>query len=154
MMSNVTTLYEQDFYGWIQHHIDLLQQRKFADLDVDLLIEELDSMAKRDKHELVSHFIILVAHLLKWQFQLESLTELWQTFQGHSWRSSIQEQRVQILNQLEMSPSLKPHLSAAVQKAYPKAVELASDETGLPKKTFPDTCPYTPEQLLDKRFFP
>ena len=154
MMNEATTLYEQDFYGWIQHHIALLQQRQFADLDVDLLIEELDSMAKRDKHELVSHFIILLAHLLKWQFQLQSLTELWQTFQGHSWRSSIREQRVQILEQLEMSPSLKPHLLEAVNKAYPKAVKLASDETGFSMKTFPDTCPYTLAQLLDERFFP
>ena len=153
-MNPATTLYEQDFYGWIQHHIALLQQRKFADLDVDLLIEELDSMAKRDKHELVSHFIILLAHLLKWQFQLQSLTELWQTFQGHSWRSSIRERRVQIRKQLEMSPSLKPHLLEAVNKAYPKAVKLASDETGFSMKTFPDTCPYTLAQLLDERFFP
>jgi hypothetical protein len=154
MMSNVATLYEQDFYGWIQHHIGLLQQRKFADLDVDLLIEELDSLAKRDKQELVSHFIILLAHLLKWLFQLQSQTELWQTFQGHSWRSSIREQRVQILNQLETSPSLKPHLLEAVTKAYPKAVKLARDETGFPMKAFPDTCPYTLVQLLDKRFLP
>lgn len=74
-------------------------------IDVELLIDELESMAKRDRHELVSHLIILIAHLLKWQFQLKQLAE--QTFQGSSWRASIIEQRMYIERQLELSPSLK-----------------------------------------------
>ena len=72
-------LYETDFYRWIFHNIELLKQQRFSEIDVDLLIDELESMAKRDKRELVSHFIILIAHLLKWQFQLKQLTEQWQT---------------------------------------------------------------------------
>jgi hypothetical protein len=38
--------------------------------------------------------------------------------------------------------------------AYSDAVELASDDTGLAKSTFPTTCPYSLEQLLEKSFFP
>ncbi|NJO16471.1 MAG: DUF29 domain-containing protein [Thioploca sp.] len=52
-------LYEKDFYAWIQHHIELLKQGKLEQLDVEILIDELESMGKRDKRELVSHFIIL-----------------------------------------------------------------------------------------------
>jgi len=148
------TLYEKDFYHWIQHHIDLLKQGKFAEIDVELLIDELESMVKRDRHELVSHLIILIAHLLKWQFQLKQLTEQWQTFQGSSWRASIIEQRMQIERQLELSPSLKPYLTEAISQAYPKAVKIATQETGLPKTTFPESCPYQLEQLLDDNFYP
>jgi hypothetical protein len=154
MMNEATTLYEQDFYGWIHHNIKLLQQGRIAEIEVNSLIEELESMAKRDRHELVSHFIILIAHLLKWQFQLKQLQNYWDSWQGGSWRSSIIEQRLQIDRQLELSPSLKPHLLETIHKAYPRAVELASEETGLPRKIFPKSCPYTLGQLLDNKFFP
>lgn len=82
---NIKALYEQDFHSWIQHHITLLKDLKFSDIDIDHLIEELEGMGKRAKRELVSRFIILIAHLLKWQYQAE--------MRGNSWRFSIIEQR-------------------------------------------------------------
>jgi hypothetical protein len=91
---------------------------------------------------------------LKWQFQLKQLSERWEEFKGSSWRAAIVEQRSEIQDQLENNPSLKRHLSEALAKAYPKAIALAVDETGLPKKTFPLACPYSLEQLLDKTFYP
>jgi len=139
------SLYEQDFYAWIHHHIKLLKQRKFAEIEVEILIDELESMAKRDRRELISHLVILILHLLKWQFQ--------PLHRSHSWRSSIVEQRYQIHSQLEESPSLRAYLSEAMLKAYPKAVELASKESGLPASTFPEDCPYSLEQLLNDEFY-
>jgi len=147
-------LYEADFYTWIFRNIELLKQRRFSKIDVDILIDELESMAKRDKRELVSHFIILLAHLLKWQFQLKQLTEQWQTRQGGSWRGSIMEQRLQIVKQLKESPSLKNYLDEAIENAYPDAVKIATRETQLSQGTFPKMCPYTIEQLLDEDFHP
>lgn len=153
-MTPLTIEYQQDFYGWINHNLDLLRQGKLAEINLDTLIDELEGMANRDRHELVNHLIILIAHLLKWQFQLKQLTELWQTPQGSSWRRSIKEQRKQIVRQLKMSPSLKPYLAEAVKEAYPDAIDLASDETGLSVSTFPETCPYSIEQLLEDKFYP
>ena len=147
-------LYEADFYTWIFRNIELLKQRRFSKIDVDILIDELESMAKRDKRELLNHFIILLAHLLKWQFQLKLLTEQWQTRQGGSWRGSIMEQRLQIVKQLKESPSLKNYLAEAVEKAYPDAVKIAMQETQLSKDTFPKMCSYSIEQLLDENFYP
>jgi len=66
---NIKTLYEQDFYSWIQHHVALLKDSRFDEIDVDNLIEELEGMAKKDERELISRLIILIAHLLKWQYQ-------------------------------------------------------------------------------------
>jgi len=118
------------------------------------LIEELEGMARRDRNELISHLIILIAHLLKWQFQLSQLTETWEQFSGKSWHHSILEQRYRIHEQLENTPSLQNYLHEATMKAYPKAVALAVDETGLPKSTFPPNCSYSIAQLLDKTFYP
>jgi hypothetical protein len=111
-------------------------------------------MAKADRRELVNRLVILLAHLLKWQYQLGQLSEIWEKFQGSSWRASIIEQRARIRKELRDLPSLKGYFAEAMAKAYPDAVELAADESGLPVETFPPVCPYTAEQLLDKTFFP
>jgi hypothetical protein len=146
--------YEQDFHQWIEHHITLLRSGRFNEIDVEHLIEELEGMAGRNKHELISRLIVLIAHLLKWQFQLKQLSERWQEFDGRSWRRSIIEQRYQIAYLLESIPSLTNYLSESLNLAYPKAVNLAIDETKLPQSLFPKTCPYTVEQLIDKEFYP
>ncbi len=153
-MNTLPLEYERDFPGWINQHIAWLKAGQFHQLDIDHLIEELEGMATRDRNELVSHLKSLIAHLLEWQFQLKQLSERWEEFKGSSWRTSIVEQRSEIQDQLENHPSLKSHLTEAMTKAYPKAVTLAVDETGLPKKTFPLVYPYSLEQLLDKTFYP
>jgi uncharacterized membrane protein YidH (DUF202 family) len=135
-------LYERDFYAWIMHNVKLLKFGKLSEINTDILIDELESMAKREKQELISHLIILLAHLLKLHFH------------GTSWNNTIVEQRMQIIEQLEMSPSLKAYLSEALEKAYPKAVQLAHKETKLAKESFPKDCPYLLEQILDDDFYP
>ncbi len=151
---NLKAEYESDFYAWLNHNITLLRERRLAEVDVDNLIEELVDMGREKRGELVSRFIILIAHLLKWQFQLQQLSSRWQEFEGKSWRKTIIEQRLQIENKLEDNPSLKSYLDEAVYKAYPKAVVFAVKETGLQKSLFPDNCPYTIAQLLDYDFYP
>jgi len=146
MASILQLEYEKDFYGWIHHNIALLKQGKWADIDAEMLIDELESMAKRDKRELMSHFIVLIAHLLKWQFQPAQ--------RSGSWRGSICEQRIRINDQLAESPSLKNSLAESVNKAYPAALKIAQKETGLPSLTFPPSCPYLLGQLLDEDFYP
>jgi hypothetical protein len=138
--------YERDFYGWIYHNIALLKEGKLNELDIDILIDELESMAKRDRRELVSHLIVLIAHLLKWQYQPRQ--------RSGSWRGSICEQRIRIDDQLAESPSLKNYLVESVIKAYPAALKIAQQETDLPNLTFPSSCPYTLEQLLTENFYP
>ena len=141
---NIKTLYEQDFYSWIQHHVALLKDARFDEIDVDNLIEELEGMAKNDERELISRLIILIAHLLKWQYQTD--------MQSNSWLSSIIEQRAQVLFLLEDVPCLRNKIPDAILRAYPKAQEVAVKETGL--SDFPKQCPYSEKQLLDEDFYP
>ncbi len=145
-MNALVLEYERDFHSWIYKNIDLLKQGRLVDIDIEILIDELESMAKRDKRELMSHFMILIAHLLKWEFQPSQ--------RSSSWRGSIREQRIKIDEQLEESPSLNNQLAMSIEKAYPKSLSLAIEETGLSSKIFPKECPYTIEQLLDKKFYP
>lgn len=145
-MNPIQLAYEKDFYQWIDKNIELLKQRKFAELDIDILIDELESMVKRDKRELLSRLMVLIAHLLKWEFQAEQ--------RSSSWRGSICEQRLKIMQQLEDSPSLKNQIPESMIKAYPNALVLVAKETGLAESAFPASCPYAVEQLLDDDFYP
>lgn len=146
--------YERDFDAWIQQHIALLKQGRVNEIDVEHLIEELEDMGKSNLRELESRFIILIAHLLKWQFQFKQLSKQWKKYKGSSWQQTIIEQRLQIRKQLKNVPSLKTRIQNAVIESYPYASELAMKETRLPVSTFPENCPYTIEQLLDENFYP
>ena len=139
-------LYEQDLFAWTQQQVNLLTHQRWHELDVENLIDELEGMATRDRREMINWLIILIAHLLKWEFQLDH--------QSGSWRGSIQERRLQLNGLLEDSPSLHQQFIESLEKAYPQAVKLASKETELPTTKFPNECPYELAQLLDEDFLP
>lgn len=145
-MNQLATEYDSDFHAWIQHHITLLKEGRFGEIDAEHLILELEDMGKSNLRDLESRFIILIAHLLKWQFQPDK--------RSNSWSSSINEQRVRIARLLRKTPSLKRELYNAIEDALPDALEIAVDDTTLPPSIFPNKCPYTIEQLLDKTFYP
>ena len=139
-------LYEQDLFAWTQQQVNLLTHQRWHELDVENLIDELEGMATRDQREMTNRLIILIAHLLKWEFQPDH--------QSGSWRGSIQEQRLHLNGLLEDSPSLHQQFIESLEKAYPQAVKLASKETELPTTKFPNECPYELAQLLDEDFLP
>ena len=144
--SKLERLYQTDYDAWLHSNLELLRQSRFDELDTPHLIEEMEDMGRKERGELSSRMVILIAHLLKWQYQ--------PTHRSSGWRGSVAEQRIRIRRRLDLSPSLKPYLPTAISDAYRDAVELASDETGLDPATFPSHCPYTAEQMLDRRFWP
>lgn len=153
-MTELSTLYQTDYSTWATRNAELLRAGRYAELDVEHLLEELSDMSKSDQHELENRLTILLAHLLKWEYQLQTLSERWREFDGRSWRATIIEQRNRVTKHLKKSPGLKSLLAETIAEAYLDAVQLASDETGLPPETFPADCPYLANQLLDNRFYP
>ena len=134
------SLYDQDFYQWTQEQAALLKAGTLAQLDIENLIEEVESMGRSEKRELVSRLTVLLAHMLKWDYQPSR--------QGKSWENTIKVQRIDIRQVLKDSPGLKHQFEDIVYLAYEKAVIFASDETDLPETAFPETCPYTIEQIM------
>ncbi|EIJ44372.1 protein of unknown function DUF29 [Beggiatoa alba B18LD] len=147
-------LYEKDVNEWVTSQIQLLKSGKLELIDIEHLIEELQDMGKSNRRELSNHLKILIAHLLKWQYQLKLLIDKYNGYEGKSWKLTIIEQRFQLMDLLEDIPSLKRELQETIKKSYPKAVLLAVKETNLPQAIFPVECPYTIEQLLDDDFYP
>lgn len=143
-LANAT--YEQDFYAWLLKSAELIRQRKFSELDVEHLAEELEGMARSDRRELINRFAVLLAHLLKWQYQPERRSK--------SWERTIKEQRKRIFLLLEESPSLRYEIEKKLSDAYEIAVLSAANETGLDELAFPESCEYSLEEVLDTHFYP
>jgi len=103
-------------------------------------------MGRSQHRELLSRLEVLFAHLLKWQFQPDHRSK--------SWKATIVELRHRIRRLLKGSPSLKHQIEKKITEAYPDAVEYAAAETGLSESDFPQTCPYSLDDALDKNFYP
>ncbi|MFN6561466.1 MAG: DUF29 domain-containing protein [Nostoc sp. ChiSLP01] len=140
------SLYETDFYAWTQEQATLLRNEQWSQIDVQNLIEEIQSLGKQQRQELRNRLSVLIGHLLKWEYQPRG--------RSRSWLATLRIQRLDIAELLEDNPSLKPYLEEALGKAYLKALELAVGETDLPKRTFPVECPYKFSEIVDYDFYP
>lgn len=140
------SLYERDFYQWTQEQAALLRAGALSRIDVENLIEEIESMGKSQKKELISRLTVLLTHMLKWDHQ--------STRRGKSWLKTIATQRTEIEFLLYDNPSLTHEIQNIMLRAYRAAAKQASTETGLPLNTFPESCPYSIEQIMGESISP
>ena len=145
-MGRNAAAYDEDFYTWTIEQARLLRSGDFAELDVENVAEELESMGRSDKREIESRLVVLLTHLLKWQVQIR--------LRSPSWAGTIREQRDRVQDLLSESPSLRRLTRSIRPKLYARARRVAADETGLDEATFPANCPFTPQQILSEDFLP
>jgi hypothetical protein len=138
--------HDTDFYSWTQEQAALLRQGRVNELDIANLIEEIEDMGRSEKRELESRLAVLLAHLLKWQYQPQR--------QGNSWRFTIETQRKNVRKVFQQNPGLKSASSASLIDAYDDALLIAVKETRLEPNTFPAECPWSLERILDNEFWP
>jgi Domain of unknown function DUF29 len=138
--------YEIDYFRWLEVTVAQLRDRDLTRVDWAHLIEELEDMGRSEKRGLESNLVVLLLHLLKWQFQPE--------MRSGSWAGSIAEHRRRIRKSLQDSPSLLQYLETIGEECYQDARQQAHLETGLAIAVFPQDCPYAIEPLLDPNFFP
>lgn len=134
--------YSEDFYQWTQHQAQILKKKDFSHLDIENLIEEIQSLGKSDKRALYSHLARLLMHLLKLKYQPAGQGN------SNSWNSSIISSAREIKLLLRDSPSLKNELKKILSDAYEDARQEAAAETQLELKTFPKKCPWDLEEIL------
>ncbi|MBW4472934.1 MAG: DUF29 domain-containing protein [Stenomitos rutilans HA7619-LM2] len=139
-------LYDRDFYLWLQETTQLLRNGEFDKLDIENLVEEIESMGRGDKHAVESTLEVILMHLLKYKYQPDQ--------RSNSWRFTLLEHRNRLFKAFRDSPSLKAHFAQTFTENYRQARKLAAAETGLPIATFPTDSPFTPEQALDEDYLP
>lgn len=129
-------LYETDYLSWVETTAEKLRVQDYSNIDWENLIEEIEDVGRSERRSLESNLIVILTHLLKWQYQPES--------RSGSWKGSITEHRRRIRKALKESRSLKPYLEEVFAECYSDAVEQASAETELPVETFRDRAPTHP----------
>jgi hypothetical protein len=139
-------LYDRDFYAWAKEQAALLRAGKLQRADIAHIAEEIESMGRTEKRELVSRLTVLLLHLLKWRHQPVG--------RGNSWRLSIANSRDEIVDHLADNPSLRALLDDAVASAYRYARRKAAVETNLSEETFPAVCPWSYDEMMDEGFWP
>jgi len=139
-------LYDRDFFAWANEQAALLREGRLGEADVENIAEEIASMGRSEKRELISRLGVLLLHLLKWRFQPKG--------RGSSWESSIRIQRRQLERHLRDNPSLKAKLPDALADSYQDAIIAAAEETKLAESVFPSECPWSFEEISAPDFWP
>jgi hypothetical protein len=145
-LSKTTNLYDNDYLQWLENIVNCLKNKDFDHLDLENLIEEIETLGRSEKRELESRLTVLLMHLLKYKYQPSK--------RSNSWLFTIREQRLRILKAFKDSPSLKNYFQNIFSEIYSDARALASDETGLTIDTFPENSPFNIELILNFDWLP
>ena len=138
--------YDQDFFAWSEEQAQLLKTKSRAGLDWDNLAEEIESLGRSQRSEIRNRLIILLQHLLKWEYQPGK--------RKLGWKASILEARNRLNEEISESPSLRGYPETVLDKQYRVARLKAAGETERPVDSFPEECPYSVGEVLDESFYP
>ena len=135
-------LHEVDETAWLEATAELIRHGRLDAVEWDILAEYLTDMAKRDRREVYSRLVVLLSHLLKWEYQPDR--------RSGSWQGTILEQQRE-LRQLLESGTLRNHADAVFADAYSDARKQAAAETGLVRRAFPEECSWDLDGALADR---
>jgi hypothetical protein len=136
-------LYESDFYVWAQNQAELLRDKRFDELDLANLIEEVEDLAGAMRRSVRNRTITIMVHLLKLQYSPATDPRL-------GWRESIRTQRTRLLT--DLTPTLRRELAGELSDAYIRArhdAEGSLRDHGEQDAAdaLPRACPYTVDQI-------
>jgi hypothetical protein len=135
------TSYDQDFFQWTQETACAIEEGRFNEIDRAALADEVESLGKRDRREVGSSLTAILPHMLKTKYQPE--------MRSASWGSTLQTQRRELADVLDDSPSLRSQVAGLLPKAYRNARADAAVETERRVCTFPETCEWTVDEVLE-----
>jgi hypothetical protein len=134
--------YDADFYGWANEQAALLRAGRLAEADLANIAEEIESLGRREKRELVDRLATLLTLLLRRRHQPEHRSGL------------IRVQRNRLADLVADNPSLRLKTPEAVSRAYAEAVIIAAAETKLGEQAFPPACPWPFDDIINPDFWP
>lgn len=143
------SVYDTDYQLWLEQTVADLRSQNFQNLDLENLIEEIESLGKRDKRAIASYLRRLCEHLLKinyWQQERDTC------FRG--WNLEVINFRLQIEAILEDSPSLKNYLTEVFMSEYQKGRKLFLNASELDAAIVPQEPKFTLSEVLDEDWLP
>lgn len=136
--------YDSDFYTWSQEQGRLVREGRWNEVDRENVAEEIESLGREQFNRLESAFRVILMHMLKWDHQPRK--------RSRSWALSIETQRIELADVLGDNPGLKSRLDEAIARGYRKGRLDAIKETGLKASSFPDSCPYSFDDITSRAF--
>jgi hypothetical protein len=141
--SRADDLYEQDLYAWSRVQADLLRAGRFAELDLEHLIEEIEDVGGALKRSTRNRIRTIIEHLLK--LEHSPATE-----PRAGWRATVRTQRVRLRDVL--TPTLRREVESELAELYADARGLADGTLRdhgerAAADTLPNTCPYSLDQI-------
>lgn len=152
-------LYDRDFYAWSMETARLLREQRFAELDLEDLVEEVESLGKSQQKELWNRLGTLMEHLLYIAYLTKpSQGERW------GWDDTVREQRRQLAKLLRDNPSLKHWLDETMAEAYSDIRDEVVEKSRkmhrerdidwtVAEEDLPQTCPWKIGELLTKGLY-
>jgi len=136
-------LYEADVYAWSKEQADLLRARRFEDLDIEHLIEEVDDLGESLYRSARSRIRTIIEHLLKLEHSPARDPRA-------GWVETVMAQRSDLED--ELTASLRPRIEQALSRTYNQArrnTAAALREHGeqATADALPETCPYSLDQI-------
>jgi hypothetical protein len=147
-IASTVELYEEDFVLWTEITANQLKSKDFNSLDLEHLIEEVESLGSEQRHKVESYLRQLLLHLLIYQYWQQE-----KAYCARGWRGEISNFRDE-LETLLKSRTLYNHFLEESDSVYLKARRQATIKTELPAQTFPEKCPYSPEEIINFDFLP
>ncbi|MBE9006504.1 DUF29 domain-containing protein [Fortiea sp. LEGE XX443] len=140
-------LYETDEHLWLEETIKLLKSNHLEELDIENLIEELESLGRRDKAKVASLLEQIIRHILLLQYWQEELE-----LNSRYWKAEVRGFRNQLKRHL--TTNLYQFLENELPSIYADALGYVIDKTEGKLNNLPQSCTYTLQQLLDIDYLP
>jgi hypothetical protein len=139
-----TATYQSDFHAWAFDQAKRLRAGK--SVDIENIAEELETLGRSERRELVNNLAVLIQHMLKLEVQRHK--------ESRSWMLTVEEHRKRVNTLLRENPSLKSNLESSINEAYALAVILAAKDTGIDVSAFPEECQYSRGEIFGSNPLP
>jgi hypothetical protein len=134
ILAKVKTLYDQDFALWIEETVKQLKSGDLSRVDLENLIEEVESLGKSQRKAVDNFLTRLLEHLLK-----RCYVALPDCYRG--WEIEIRNFRKELKKEFKYSPSLQRFMIEILEECYREALEAVKED--YPNSDFPDVCPFS-----------
>ncbi|MFK0571737.1 DUF29 domain-containing protein [Endozoicomonas sp.] len=162
MESSKNNLYETDRYQWIEQQKQKFRNGQYDQLDIENLFGEIESMGN-ELGTLEHRLTTLILHLLKYDYQTKVLNPVQaEPYDCRDWLGTIDRTRLAIQKLVKKNPHIKPQIEEQLSEAYPDAKTLAIEAMNryvqthqrLNSSSFPKTCPWSYEQIMEGNWLP
>ncbi len=145
-LAKVKNPYDQDFALWIEKTVKQLKSGDLSQVDLENLIEEVESLGKSQRKAVDNFLTRLLEHLLK-----RCYVVLPDCYRG--WEIEIRNFRKELKKEFKYSPSLKRFMIEILEECYREALEAVKED--YPDSNFPDVCPFAEDidGLLNHKFW-